>query len=141
MARAEDDVSAEIAAANERGRIEAQSAPRAASARYDRQTDRIVIELSNGCTFLFPPAAAQGLQDATPDELAEIELSPVGFGLHWPLIDVDFSVAGLVSGIFGTAKFMEMQKRGGQSRSEAKADAARRNGRKGGRPRRRVSAS
>ena len=122
-------------AAARRGRIEVDTKPRAVSAHYDRQADRIVIELASGCTFLFPPGIAQDLQDATPDQLADIEVSPVGFALHWPQVDVDLSVAGLVAGIFGTAKFMDAQRRGGQSRSAAKTAAARENGRKGGRPR------
>ena len=128
-----DDAALDAAAL--RGRIEADTKARAVAARYDRQADRIVIELVNGCTFLFPPGIAQDLQDAMPDQLAEIEVSPAGFALHWPQIDVDFSVAGLVAGLFGTASFTEAQRRGGQSRSAAKAAAARENGKKGGRPR------
>ncbi len=123
-------------AAAERGRIEAEAKPRAVSARYDRQADRIVIDLANGCTFLFPPGIAQDLQDATPDQLAEIEVSPIGFALHWPQIDVDFSVAGLVAGTFGTAAFMDAQRRGGRPRSAAEAAAGRANGRTGDHPRR-----
>ena len=131
--RVSDEV---LEAAAERGRIEAEAKPHAVSARYDRQADRIVIDLANGCSFLFPPGIAQDLQNATPDQLADIEVSPVGFALHWPQIDVDFSVAGLMAGTFGTATFMDAQRRGGQSRSAAKAAVARENGRKGGRPRR-----
>jgi hypothetical protein len=126
---------AALDAAAERGAEELKTKPRAVSARYDRQADRIAIELANGCTFLFPPVMAQDLQDATPDQLADVTVSPAGLALHWPQIDVDFSVAGLVAGIFGTAQFMEARRRGGQSRSAAKAAAARENGKKGGRPR------
>ena len=50
-------------------------------------------------------------------------------------LDVDITIAGLMSGIFGTAKFMDAQRRGGQSRSTAKIEASRTNGAKGGRPR------
>lgn len=133
-----DDVDSDDAAfetAAKRGAEELETTPRAVSARYDRQADRIAIELANGCTFLFPPVIAQDLQDATPDQLADIEVSPAGLALHWPQIDVDFSVAGLVAGIFGTARFMEARRRGGQSRSAAKTAEARENGKKGGRPR------
>ena len=132
---------AEFVAANERGRIEQETKPHAISAHYDRQAERIVIELTNGCTFMFPPRIAQNLQGATPDQLADIEVSPKGGSLHWPQIDVDFGVSILVAGIFGTTKFMEMQRRGGQSRSDAKVSAARANGKKGGRPRKTALAS
>jgi hypothetical protein len=123
----------QIEAARERGRIAQQSEPRAVSARYDAKTKRIVVELTSGATFAFPPALVEGLAAATPDQLADIEVSPIGYGLHWPQLDEDYSVPGLMSGIFGTAKWMAA--RAGRASSPAKAAAARRNGVKGGRPR------
>lgn len=39
-----------------------------------------------------------------------------GTGLHWESLDVDFTIAGLMNGIFGIAKLMDAQRRGGQSR-------------------------
>lgn len=124
---------AQIEAAEERGRIAQQTEPRAVSARYDARARRIVVELTSGATFAFPPALVQELCDAAPDELAEIEVSPSGYGLHWPRIDEDYSVPGLMNGVFGTAKWMAA--RAGRATSPAKAAAARANGRKGGRPR------
>lgn len=124
---------AQIDAVNERGRIARETQPRAVSARFDAQTRRIVVELTNGATFAFPPALAQGLCDATPRQLAEIEVSPGGYGLHWPQLDEDYSVPGLMNGVFGTAKWMAAT--AGRARSPAKAAAARANGAKGGRPR------
>ena len=124
---------AQIEAANERGRIAQQTQPRAVSARYDSKAQRVVVELTSGATFAFPPALVQGLCDATPEELAEIEVTPTGFGLHWPRIDEDYSVPGLLNGVFGTAKWMAA--RAGRTASPAKAAAARANGAKGGRPR------
>jgi len=124
---------AEIEAANERGRIRYETEPRAVSARYDAKAQRIVVDLASGATFAFPPALAQGLCDASPEELAEIEISPAGFGLHWPRIDEDYTVKGLMNGVFGTARWMAA--RAGRTTSPAKAAAARANGAKGGRPR------
>ena len=124
---------AEFEEANERGQIKYETEPRAVAARYDAKAQRIVVELASGATFAFPPALAQGLRDASPEELAEIEISPAGFGLHWPRIDEDYTVKGLMNGVFGTAKWMAA--RAGRTTSEAKATAARANGAKGGRPR------
>lgn len=124
---------AQIEAANEQGRIAQASKPRAASARYDAKTGRIVVDLTNGATFAFPPELVQGLCDAPPEQLAEIEISPGGYGLHWPQLDEDYSVPGLVNGVFGTAKWMASI--AGRTTSAAKAAAARANGAKGGRPR------
>ncbi|HEY3964102.1 MAG TPA: DUF2442 domain-containing protein [Planctomycetaceae bacterium] len=36
------------------------------------------------------------LADASDLERSRAELSPGGYGIHWPLIDEDLSVAGLV---------------------------------------------
>lgn len=114
----------------------AERSPRATSAKYDRRNHRIVVALNNGCTFAFPPELGQGLADATPSQLAEVELAGRGYGLHWDTLDADLSVPDLLAGIFGSRAWMrEMGKRGGVATTEAKAAAARENGRKGGRPR------
>ena len=124
---------AQIDAAEERGRIVLETQPHALSARYDAKAERIIVELTNGATFAFPPALVEDLCEATPAQLAEVEVLGAGFGLHWESIDVDYSVPGLVSGVFGTAKWMAS--RAGRISSPAKAAAARANGAKGGRPR------
>jgi len=50
-------------------------------------------------------------------------------------------VPGLLMGVFGTRAWMasELARRAGQAKSPAKAAAARVNGRKGGRPRRKAA--
>lgn len=123
----------ELATARARGRLRRATEPHAVSARYDRKSDRIVVELDSGATFAFPPRLVEGLTDATADELADIELLGGGYGLHWERLDVDYTVPGLVNGIFGTARWMAA--RAGRATSPAKAAAARANGAKGGRPR------
>ncbi len=130
---ADELTDAAIDAALEQGRIVRATEPRAATARYDRQASRIVIELTNGCTFAFPPRLAQGLETATDDQLAEVAILGRGHGLHWETLDVDLSLPGLMAGIFGTQAYMA--RRAGQAKSPAKAAAARVNGAKGGRPR------
>src|SRR5918995_6707029 len=96
----------EIDAAMERGRIARQAEPRAVSARYDKRSSRIIVDLTNGCTFAFPPRVAQGLEAATEDQLATVEILGTGYGLHWEALDVDLSVPGLLAGIFGTKAHM-----------------------------------
>ena len=92
----------EIDAALERGRLAAAGEPRAAAARYDRKLRRVVVELTNGCTFAFPPRLAQGLEHATEEELETVEILGAGYGLHWEVLDADFTVPGLLAGLFGT---------------------------------------
>lgn len=128
----------ELDRAAARGRQLALAEPRATRARYDRRTGRIAVDLTNGCAFVFPARALQGLAKASDAELAEVEILGGGYGLHWESLDADFTVPGLLMGVFGTRAWMasEMARRAGQTRSLAKAAAARANGRKGGRPRR-----
>jgi hypothetical protein len=128
----EDRVAAEARMKNE---LKNQS--KAVRARYDRRVSRIVVSLDNGLELAFPPRLAQGLEDATPAELGVIEISPLGDGLHWPKLDADLYVPALLQGVFGSKSWMarHLGSAGGRARSNAKAAAARENGRKGGRPR------
>lgn len=132
-----DLTDAQIEAANARGREMAATLPHASVARYDRRSGRIMVELTNGSMFAFPADLAQGLAGASADALSEIELSAGGYGLHWPQLDADLTVPGLLAGVFGTARWMAAQ--AGRATSETKAAAARRNGAKGGRPRKAVA--
>lgn len=104
MGHLEDD---EFEAALERGRIARRWEPRATSTRYDREIGRIIIELTNGCTFAFPPRMAQGLETATEDEIAAVEILGAGYGLHWEALDADLSVPGMMAGRFGTRAHMD----------------------------------
>ena len=123
---------AQIDAAMERGKIAHLNEPRATKARYNKKLGRVVVELTNGCTFTFPPRLAQGLETATDEQLAQIEILGAGYGLHWEALDADLSVPGLLAGLFGTKAYMARQ--AGRATSAAKAAAARQNGAKGGRP-------
>lgn len=126
----------EFEAANARGAARLAKTPTAISARYDRRIGRVVIELSTGLGIAFKPHSAQGLEKATPTDLAEIEISPSGLGLHIPALDADLYLPALLEGFLGSRKWMAatMGKAGGQTSTEAKAAAARANGKLGGRP-------
>lgn len=125
-----------ITSARRKGARAAISEPRARSARYVAASNRIIVSLTNGCQFIFPPRLVQGLAGAPPELIADVEITPRGAGLRWARLDVDLSVPNLALGIFGTQAWMrELAKRGGATTSRAKARAARENGRKGGRPR------
>ncbi len=114
-----------------------ESEPRAASARYDHKTNRVTVDLVNGCTYAFPTHLVQDLIEADPEDLAEVEVDGAGFNLHWPTLGVDLYVPALVAGVFGTRDWMNraLARQAGRATSAAKAAAARENGRKGGRPR------
>lgn len=107
--------------------------PVAVAARY--RAGMIFVELSSGVEVRFPVKLAQGLESASPKDLADIRIEARGLGLHWPRLDVDFYVPSLLQGVLGTKKWMtEIGKLGGSATSAAKAKAAAENGKLGGRP-------
>lgn len=128
---------AAIDAAMECGREAVREEPRAAAAHYDARTGRVIVDLTNGCTFAFPSRLGQGLEGATPEQIAAVEVSASGHGLHWEDLDTDLSIPGLMAGLFGTRA--HMARIAGRSRSPAKVAAARMNGAKGGRPRKQAN--
>jgi hypothetical protein len=109
----------------------------AVAARYDRRTSRVVVKLNTDVQISFPAKLAEGLADASQEDLATIEITPSGLGLHWPKLDADVYVPGLLSGQLGGKRWMAalLGSAGGRARSQAKAASSRENGRKGGRPR------
>jgi hypothetical protein len=110
----------------------------AVAARYDRRASRVIVNLNTGVQLSVPTRNLEGLTEAPEDDLAEIEISPAGLGLYWPKLDADVYIPSLLQGIFGSKKWMAalLGASGGRSTSTAKTAAARRNGHKGGRPRR-----
>lgn len=130
----------QIAKAKERTRLADAAEPTAKAVNYDPKTSRITVELSNGSDFRFSPSSVQELLAASPDEIAQVEISPSGRTLRWKGLDADLSLPGLMMGIFGTKMWMaQLGQMGGQTTSRAKATAARLNGMKGGRPARRAT--
>jgi len=122
--------------ANRRGERVRASVPKAIAARYDRASGRIVIHLSSGLDVSFSPRDAQGLENAKPSQLDEIEISPSGLGIHFPKLDADLYLPSLLEGFLGSRRWMasRLGQAGGKSRTAAKRAAARANGRMGGRP-------
>lgn len=126
--------------ANERAQELQKTLPRAISARYDRATARLVIDLSSKLSVSFSTRDAQELERARPSQLDQIEISPPGFRIHFPKLDADLYVPALLEGFLGSTKWMaaRLGQAGGRSRSRAKKAASRANGRLGGRPAKRT---
>ena len=99
--------------------------------------DLLILKLSDGHRFVIPREDIEGLQPATKEQIARIEILGGGTGLHWPALDLDYYVPNLLRGIYGTKRWMaEIGRSGGLVKSSAKKRASRANGLKGGRPRR-----
>jgi hypothetical protein len=127
----------QIERANRRAEKLEASHAKALSARYDRVSGRIVLHLSSRLDVAFSPRDAEGLEGASPAQLETIEISPSGFGIHFPTLDADLYLPALLEGFLGSKRWMagRLGATGGRSRSAAKTSAARKNGRAGGRPR------
>lgn len=131
----EEEIQEQIEKAKKRGKRSAELTPHAVRASFNKKTAHIIVELSNDCVFSFPVRLIKELRNASPAQIADLKITPQGTALHWDSLDAQYSVAGLLGGIFGTKAWMsEIGKLGGQATSIAKAEAARLNGQKGGRP-------
>jgi Protein of unknown function (DUF2442) len=135
------ELRANFAKASRAGRLAAKTEPRAASATYRARDEALHVVLTNGAKFSIPVKLIPELQKAPVRDIRKVEVLGRGGGLHWETLDVDISVPGLVASVFeGPTWLAELGRVGGQRSSAAKAAAARKNGRKGGRPRVRDSA-
>ena len=97
----------EFERARARGGRRRANEPYAVDARYDRRQQRVVVQLNTGLLVVFGPQMIEGLQDAKPRELQEI--TPSGSGLHFPRIDADVYLPGLLTGQFGSRRWMAAQ--------------------------------
>lgn len=116
------------------------SLPTAVAAHYDRSSGRIVIRLNSKLEVSFHPRDAQGLERAKPSQLDAVEITPSGFGLHFPKLNADLYLPALLEGFLGSKRWMasRLGHLGGQSRTPAKRAASKANGKLGGRPRKAV---
>jgi hypothetical protein len=126
----------EFEAATERARRRHKRIPSAITARYDPISGRVVVGLSNDLDVTFSPGSVQGLENAKASQLEPIEITPSGFGLHFPKLDADVYLPALLEGVLGSKRWIAAQlgTLGGRSKSASKAAASRNNGRLGGRP-------
>ena len=58
--------------------------------------DLINFYLSDGRVLSVPIAWFPTFSEATKDQLENYEISPSGYGIHWPDLDEDLSVLGLL---------------------------------------------
>lgn len=102
-----DLTAADFERANDQGLQRRLANTCAVSARYDRGRGRIVLRLDNGLEVMFAPDDAEGLAGAKAEQLARIELSDGGLGLHFPSLDADFDVPSLLEGRLGSDRWMQ----------------------------------
>jgi hypothetical protein len=68
----------------------------AAEYRSGTELDILILKLNDGSRFLIPREDIEGLQDATPEQIAQVEILGNGTGLHWEALDFDLYVPNLL---------------------------------------------
>lgn len=134
----EQEILAQIEGARKRAALADAHEPRATAASYEAGSGRVLVELADGGLVGFRADGERALAGLSAAELAEVRVAAGGSVLHWPNADVHIDVPGMVAHVVNMAAWAPKYL-GGRT-SEAKARAARENGRKGGRPRKRGAA-
>lgn len=131
---------AEIDAEIDRAKLHAND-PVAEKVEYHSDLNLLIVHLSNRRRLVLPIEDVQGLTGATAAQLQDYELLGRGTGIRFPALDADLYVRALIEGVYGNRRWMsELGRKGGGAKTEAKRQAARANGAKGGRPRKPVTA-
>ena len=91
---------------------------RAVDARYDRRTGRIVILMSSRVEVSFSPQDVEGLEGASFIGLDQIEISPSGYGIHFPRLDVNLPLLALLAGQLGSERWMAARQRSIRNQAE-----------------------
>ncbi len=79
----------------------------AVAARYDRASEKIVIDLRGGMTLRVPAGLLQGVAGASPELIDRVRVMAAGVALRWDELDADFSIQSLVAGSFGSRRWMQ----------------------------------
>jgi len=61
--------------------------------------DEIIAHLADGRVISVPLAWSWRLSEATPKQRANFRLIGAGHGVHWPDVDEDISVEGMLHGV------------------------------------------
>jgi len=118
--------------ADERARV-----ANAKSIRYISKGDAFALAMRSGVEVLVPRASVDELCGVPKVELVDVTLTPGGDAIAFEALNVHISVPGLLREVLG---FNTGQRAGGRARTPAKLAAVRRNGAKGGRPRKKATA-
>jgi hypothetical protein len=121
-------------AATRRGNAKAKLPTALVAASLDEKARTVRLCFRSGLELAIPIKAIHELAGAPISKLRDVKASPLGDGLIFSQYGEAFYVPGLLRDLFGDAFAGALGKLGGRVRSKTKAAAARRNGRKGGRP-------
>jgi len=94
-------------------------------------------KVTPGARLVFPARQYPAFAEATDEQIADVQVTSLG-DVIWDELDFAADGAGFVAHILGLPTPQAAGKKGGSVRSDAKTAAARSNGAKGGRPRKKA---
>ncbi len=97
--------------------------------------DELRLTLDSGATLTIPVRQVRSLAHLSDEQLQGVRAVTGGTILMWPKAGASIMVEALLEAVTGLQTLKSAQRKGGAARSHAKAQAARENGAKGGRPR------
>lgn len=100
------DKGQEFTKATALGKAELKTLPKIEKLGLEKQSRRLVFDLSNRVTLIIPADVIQGLQNASVGDLTDVELWDEGLMIYWKNLDVAFQTSSLLLGIFGTKHWM-----------------------------------
>lgn len=125
----------QLDAAQRRGTLKAKLPTALAAVDLDEPAKCVRLYFRSGLELAIPVKAIAEIAKVPLKRLRDVTASPIGDGLIFEEADVAIYVPGLLRDLFGHAFAGALGKLGGRARSDAKSRAARKNGTKGGRPR------
>ena len=107
----------------------ARTWPRVKAVRYDRKSKLVVLDLSNTAQLTIPANKLQGVATASEAARSDVRILGPNWAIEFPKIDEQFTVESLLTGVFGTKKWMAgLSQSGGRAKSSEKTSAVRANG-------------
>jgi hypothetical protein len=100
------ELEAQIDAAYEAAK-HAEPGPAVVKVEYLPDVRAVSVHVNTGQRILIPVEDMQHVSSAAPEQLQATEIIGSGYGIGFPVLDVFFSLAGLMAGRYGNRKWME----------------------------------
>ncbi|MHB8140007.1 MAG: DUF2442 domain-containing protein [Vulcanimicrobiaceae bacterium] len=105
---------------------------------YAPSRDVVKVQLTTGALVEIPRSAIEELRGLTEAQLRALKVDNAGMTISQRSLNIDIYLPGLLADLFGVNPGALLGKKGGAKTSDAKRRAARKNGRSGGRPKKRA---
>ena len=112
-----------------------ETEPRLNVVRFDPGSQTFAMEFKSGADLKAPLSLFSCFKNADPNKIANAKIVSHGSAVHWDELDVQMTTVSIINQVFGIKSLAENARKAGRKTSPAKTAAARANGAKGGRPR------